>query len=315
VTTLEYRPIESKHPSVSTLTITDLQKWFLLAHQAKTLAQTNTAAAVSSNSFAGDTTTAAAAAAAASANANGQKTAEISGAATVMATPDVDGSEGKRNQGGGRRQDPAGSVPDPGSGSGSGSAAAAAAAGSEWTSSPSPPLFDAVVSHSSLEHSGLGRYGDPLNPWGDLVTMARAWCVAKPNEGKLLLGVPYLDPHLQTTPAATTPPAAATMQEQQDRERSPVFGDQFVYVLYLSPAVEITGAVGSALSDYFASLCVVFSSAVWYLSFSYNAHRIYSSVRYPHLVANWQLLEDWDAPADFQKLRAFSRLGNFPRAA
>ncbi len=29
--------------------------------------------------------------------------------------------------------------------------------------------FDTVVSFSSIEHSGLGRYGDGLNPWADLV--------------------------------------------------------------------------------------------------------------------------------------------------
>jgi hypothetical protein len=33
--------------------------------------------------------------------------------------------------------------------------------------------FDAMVSFSSLEHSGLGRYGDGLNPWADLITMAK----------------------------------------------------------------------------------------------------------------------------------------------
>ncbi len=33
--------------------------------------------------------------------------------------------------------------------------------------------FDAMISFSSLEHSGLGRYGDPFNPWGDRITMAR----------------------------------------------------------------------------------------------------------------------------------------------
>ena len=42
------------------------------------------------------------------------------------------------------------------------------------------PQFDAMVTYSSLEHSGLGRYGDPLNPWGDLITMAQAWCLLKP---------------------------------------------------------------------------------------------------------------------------------------
>ena len=30
-------------------------------------------------------------------------------------------------------------------------------------------LFDAVVTFSSVEHSGLGRYGDRLNPWGDII--------------------------------------------------------------------------------------------------------------------------------------------------
>ena len=37
--------------------------------------------------------------------------------------------------------------------------------------------FDAVISYSSLEHSGLGRYGDALNPFGDIISVARAWCV------------------------------------------------------------------------------------------------------------------------------------------
>ncbi|CAG2214758.1 unnamed protein product [Mytilus edulis] len=51
-------------------------------------------------------------------------------------------------------------------------------------------LFDAVVSFSSIEHSGLGRYGDSLNPWGDLIVVARALCVTKTN-GSLVLGVLY----------------------------------------------------------------------------------------------------------------------------
>ena len=33
------------------------------------------------------------------------------------------------------------------------------------------------------------RYGDMLNPWGDLIAMARAWCLVKPG-GKALVGVP-----------------------------------------------------------------------------------------------------------------------------
>ena len=33
------------------------------------------------------------------------------------------------------------------------------------------------------------RYGDTLNPWGDLIAMARAWCVLKPG-GRALIGIP-----------------------------------------------------------------------------------------------------------------------------
>jgi len=32
-------------------------------------------------------------------------------------------------------------------------------------------VFDSIVSFSSIEHSGLGRYGDPLDPDGDMKTM------------------------------------------------------------------------------------------------------------------------------------------------
>lgn len=48
---------------------------------------------------------------------------------------------------------------------------------------------DLVVSFSSLEHSGLGRYGDALNPDGDRDAVAQAWCLLKPG-GLLVLGVP-----------------------------------------------------------------------------------------------------------------------------
>lgn len=51
-------------------------------------------------------------------------------------------------------------------------------------------LFDAVVTYSSVEHSGLGRYGDALNPWGDIIAIARGWCVTR-EEGSLTVGVMY----------------------------------------------------------------------------------------------------------------------------
>jgi len=49
--------------------------------------------------------------------------------------------------------------------------------------------FDIVISFSSIEHSGLGRYGDALNPWGDILAIARARCVTKKG-GYLALAVP-----------------------------------------------------------------------------------------------------------------------------
>ena len=51
-------------------------------------------------------------------------------------------------------------------------------------------LFDGIVTFSSVEHSGLGRYGDALNPWGDIITITRAWCVTRMG-GSLTIGVPY----------------------------------------------------------------------------------------------------------------------------
>jgi len=49
--------------------------------------------------------------------------------------------------------------------------------------------FDAIFTYSSVEHTGLGRYGDSLNPWGDIISIAQAWCVATP-QAKLAIGVP-----------------------------------------------------------------------------------------------------------------------------
>lgn len=51
------------------------------------------------------------------------------------------------------------------------------------------PQFDVIVSYSTYEHSGLGRYGDALNPWADLIAVAMSWCVTK-SDGLLVLQVP-----------------------------------------------------------------------------------------------------------------------------
>jgi len=49
--------------------------------------------------------------------------------------------------------------------------------------------FDASFSYSSIEHAGLGRYGDPLMPYGDMEAMAQIWCVTKPG-GYMFLALP-----------------------------------------------------------------------------------------------------------------------------
>ena len=59
---------------------------------------------------------------------------------------------------------------------------------SQFISSKAIP-FDTVFSYSSLEHSGMGRYGDPLTPFGDLEATAQVWCMVKPH-GHFILGVP-----------------------------------------------------------------------------------------------------------------------------
>lgn len=44
------------------------------------------------------------------------------------------------------------------------------------------PLVDFAISYSSWEHDGLGRYGDPVDPWGDVKAMQRASCYVKPGK-------------------------------------------------------------------------------------------------------------------------------------
>uniref|UniRef100_A0AC34FMD7 DUF268 domain-containing protein n=1 Tax=Panagrolaimus sp. ES5 TaxID=591445 RepID=A0AC34FMD7_9BILA len=49
--------------------------------------------------------------------------------------------------------------------------------------------FDFAVSFSSIEHSGLGRFGDPLDPIGDIREMNKVRCLLK-NGGLFFIGVP-----------------------------------------------------------------------------------------------------------------------------
>ena len=50
-------------------------------------------------------------------------------------------------------------------------------------------LYDAVVSFSSIEHSGLGRYGDPLDPFGDTRVMDVIRSKLR-SDGVLIIGFP-----------------------------------------------------------------------------------------------------------------------------
>lgn len=54
-----------------------------------------------------------------------------------------------------------------------------------------PKVFDLLISFSNFEHDGLGRYGDPLNPNGDLETMKKLLAITKPG-GFMILAVPYV---------------------------------------------------------------------------------------------------------------------------
>jgi hypothetical protein len=49
--------------------------------------------------------------------------------------------------------------------------------------------YDNAASFSSIEHSGLGRYGDPLDPNGDIKAVKQVHCMIKPG-GLFFLGLP-----------------------------------------------------------------------------------------------------------------------------
>jgi hypothetical protein len=53
----------------------------------------------------------------------------------------------------------------------------------------SSQVYDIIISYSSIEHSGLGRYGDDIDPAGDLNAMEAFYNHLIPN-GLLFLGVP-----------------------------------------------------------------------------------------------------------------------------
>jgi hypothetical protein len=59
----------------------------------------------------------------------------------------------------------------------------------EFSARQAEPSFDIMISYSSIEHSGLGRYGDRIDPEGDLRAMAicERWLTA---DAKIYVALP-----------------------------------------------------------------------------------------------------------------------------
>ena len=60
---------------------------------------------------------------------------------------------------------------------------------SYWNFEKTEDEYDCIVTFSSIEHSGLGRYGDPLDPNGDIKTMKAIHKNIK-KDGLLVWGAP-----------------------------------------------------------------------------------------------------------------------------
>lgn len=56
--------------------------------------------------------------------------------------------------------------------------------------------YDVVLSYSSLEHDGLGRFGDPMHPYGDVERVKRIKTLVKKEGGLFYLAVPTGQDHL-----------------------------------------------------------------------------------------------------------------------
>jgi len=61
---------------------------------------------------------------------------------------------------------------------------------------PVEAAFDAVISISTIEHVGLGYYGDPKEPDGDAIAVQKLWACVK-REGTLVFTVPAGKPKIR----------------------------------------------------------------------------------------------------------------------
>jgi len=73
-----------------------------------------------------------------------------------------------------------------------------------------PDDFDLVYSISTIEHVGLGDYGDPAAPDGDKIAVAHLWAKVRPG-GTLFLSVPAGEGSLQRGYRIYSPEAASEL--------------------------------------------------------------------------------------------------------
>ena len=55
--------------------------------------------------------------------------------------------------------------------------------------------FQVILAYNSLQLLGLGRMGEGLHPWADLVLMAKAWCLGTP-DAKIMVVAPAAEKDL-----------------------------------------------------------------------------------------------------------------------
>lgn len=156
---------------------------------------------------------------------------------------------------------------------------------------------DFAVSYSSWEHDGLGRYGDPIDPWGDISALQRAACYVKP--GTLLHINTCWCPMIFTQPAShiecRRPCAASTWSPEPNmfvlgccRSASTEHIFNVANGWHLAPERCVPHAAAGGLMFFAAPVSHVDQ-------LMYNAHRIYGAVRFPLLTADWEVLGVYQA--------------------
>ncbi|CAI5506478.1 unnamed protein product [Closterium sp. Naga37s-1] len=183
--------------------------------------------------------------------------------------------------------------------------------------------FDVVASYSSLEHDGLGRYGDPLNPDGDRLRMMKAssqFSLAGMSSGTPLAagmssGTPLaavqikgfatvaqirglLKPEglvILGIPVACSMRAKCHISSHNGRRidsniactidsRLPMHCHTLASFLLPFPAAQIRGLLKPG-GLFFLGLPVGNDTLV------FNAHRVYGPIRMPLLLEGWELLD------------------------